>query len=103
MQKELRCPIDCWEDEDWAAVFDCLYQTAMEKGAVMPPFPSYLKGHQRMEESRREKASDTPETATFDRVAIRSRITELERELQALKRMAEDDELNTPHRQLELF
>lgn len=103
-EKELRCPLDCWDDEDWASIYDCLYQASMQRGAVIPALPSYLKGHQRTEEYRRERSTDTvPETISLDRDAVRQRIAALERELHTLRRISTDLDQNTPHKQLELF
>jgi hypothetical protein len=84
-----------WTEHDWAEIYDCLYQGAMAHGAAMPAFPSYLKGHQRVEEYRREELS-TEEKKT----SIRAEIRRLQAELDAIE---EEERNNTPHKQLTLF
>lgn len=84
-----------WTERDWAEMYDLLYQGAMTHGAAMPAFPSYLKGHQRAEEYRREEMSTEERKAS-----IRSEISRLQAELNALE---EEEMNNTPYKQLNLF
>lgn len=84
-----------WTEKDWAEIYDCLYQGAMTHGASMPAFPSYLKGHQRAEEYRREELYTEEKKAS-----IRTEIRRLQAELDAIE---EEEKNNTPHKQLNLF
>ena len=84
-----------WTEQDWAEIYDCLYQGAMTHGAAMPAFPSYLKGHQRAEEYRRDELSNEERKAE-----IQAEIRRLQAELDAIE---EEEKDNTPHRQLNLF
>lgn len=84
-----------WTERDWAEIYDLLYQGAMTPGAAMPAFPSYLKGHQRAEEYRREEMYIETRKAS-----IRAEISRLQTELDALE---EEERNNTPHKQLNLF
>lgn len=88
-------PLSEWTEQDWAEMYDLLYQGAMTPGAAMPAFPSYLKGHQRAEEYRREEMSTEERKAS-----IRVEISRLQAELNVLE---EEEKNNTPHKQLNLF
>ena len=97
-KKRIDDPLSEWTERDWAEMYDLLYQGAMTPGAAMPAFPSYLKGHQRAEEYRREEMS--AEAREAKKSFIRAEISRLQAELKALE---EDEKNNTPHKQLNLF
>lgn len=84
-----------WTEQDWAEIYDCLYQGSMQHGASMPAFPSYLKGHQRAEGYRREELSNEEK-----KDAIKAEIRRLQAELDTIE---EEERNNTPHNQLNLF
>lgn len=94
-KKRIDGPLSEWTERDWAEVYDLLYQGAMTPGAAMPAFPSYLKGHQRAEEYRREEMDTEAKKAS-----IRAEISRLQAELNALE---EEERNNSPHKQLNLF
>ena len=88
-------PLSEWTEQDRAEMYDLLYQGAMTPGAAIPAFPSYLKGHQRTEEYRRDEMSTEAKKAS-----IRAEISLLQAELNALE---EEERNNIPHKQLNLF
>ena len=94
-KKRIDDPLSEWTESDWAEAYDLLYQGAMQSGAMIPAFPSYLKGHQRHEEFMREESAKK-----ITKEAIKSEISRLQGMLDA---MEEDERNNTPHKQLNLF
>lgn len=79
-KKRIDEPLSDWTEQDWAEIYDQLYQGAMQHGAAMPAFPSYLKGYQRAEEYRREEMSTEEK-----KVSLRAEISRLQAELDALE------------------